>query len=92
MNKSELVTAMAAHSELTKKETQAALGSLIKLITKRLSEGDQVQLNGMGTFTLSYHPAKPGRNPRTGEEIMIEGQNKVLFKPAKALKDALADK
>ncbi|KZN43568.1 HU family DNA-binding protein [Pseudoalteromonas luteoviolacea] len=90
MNKSELVSAMAVHSELTKKDSKAALDSILNAMTKRLSEGDPVALAGFGTLSLSYHPAKVGRNPRTGEEIMIEGQNKVLFKAAKALKDALA--
>jgi len=89
MNKAELVTAMAHTSELTKKEAQLALTSLQKVITKSLSEGDQVQISGFGTFALSYYPARKGRNPQTGEAIEIEGANKAVFKPAKALKDSL---
>ncbi|WP_440055861.1 HU family DNA-binding protein [Pseudoalteromonas sp. T1lg65] len=91
MNKSQLITRIAENSGLTKKDTQAALNSILKLTQKRLSEGDPVQISGLGTFTLSYHPPKQGRNPQTGETITIEGQNKVLFKPAKALKDSLHD-
>ncbi|KAF7773742.1 DNA-binding protein HU-alpha [Pseudoalteromonas citrea] len=91
MNKTQLIAQMAEHSELTKKSSQAALQSILAVISKRLSEGDQVPIAGFGTFALSYHPAKAGRNPRTGEEIMIEGANKVQFKPAKALKSALAE-
>ncbi|MBD55597.1 HU family DNA-binding protein [uncultured Pseudoalteromonas sp.] len=89
MNKAALVSQMAALSELTKKDTQAALTSMLNAIEKSLSEGDQVQINGFGTFALSYYPARKGRNPQTGEEIEIEGANKPVFKPAKALKDAL---
>ncbi|MBQ4847897.1 HU family DNA-binding protein [Pseudoalteromonas sp. MMG013] len=91
MNKTELIAAMAQHSDLTKKSSQVVLNCILSSITKRLSEGDQVPLSGFGTFALSYHPAKSGRNPQTGEEIMIEGANKVQFKPAKALKSALAE-
>ena len=80
---------MAHTSELTKKEAQLALTSLQKVITKSLSEGDQVQISGFGTFALSYYPARTGRNPQTGEAIEIEGANKAVFKPAKALKDSL---
>lgn len=80
---------MARHSELTKKDSKAALTSLLKSIQKSLSEGDQVQVNGFGTFSLSYHPARAGRNPQTGETIEIEGANKPVFKAAKALKDSL---
>ncbi|MEI8640857.1 HU family DNA-binding protein [Pseudoalteromonas sp. Hal099] len=89
MNKAQLVAQIAKRSELTKKDTQAALTSLKKVITKSLSEGDQVQINGFGTFALSYYPARTGRNPQTGESIEIEGANKPVFKPAKALKDLL---
>ncbi|WP_338365861.1 HU family DNA-binding protein [uncultured Pseudoalteromonas sp.] len=89
MNKAQLVANMAQHSELTKKDTQAALSSLLKVITKSLSEGDQVQISGFGTFALSYYPARSGRNPQTGESIEIEGANKAVFKPAKALKERL---
>ena len=89
MNKAQLVAQIAKRSELTKKDTQAALTSLQKVITKSLSEGDQVQINGFGTFALSYYPARTGRNPQTGVSIEIEGANKPVFKPAKALKDLL---
>ncbi|KKK66508.1 hypothetical protein LCGC14_2963380, partial [marine sediment metagenome] len=57
MNKADLINAMSAHSELTKKDSQAALSSMLAVITKSLSEGDQVQINGFGTFALSYYPA-----------------------------------
>ncbi|KTF18034.1 HU family DNA-binding protein [Pseudoalteromonas sp. H105] len=89
MNKAELITTMSLHSELSKKESKAALTSLLTAVTKSLSEGDQVQINGFGTFSLSYYPARSGRNPQTGEVIEIEGANKPVFKAAKALKDVL---
>ena len=89
MNKAQLVTAMAQKSELTKKDAQAALTSLQKVITKSLAEGDQVQINGFGTFALSYYPARTGRNPQTGASIEIEGANKAVFKASKKLKDVL---
>ncbi|NMM39480.1 HU family DNA-binding protein [Pseudoalteromonas arctica] len=89
MNKAQLISAMSAHSELTKKESKAALSSMLAAITKSLSEGDQVQVNGFGTFALSYYPARTGRNPQTGEVINIEGANKPVFKAAKVLKESL---
>ncbi|MBQ4832249.1 HU family DNA-binding protein [Pseudoalteromonas sp. MMG010] len=87
MNKAQLVTQMASHSHSTKKEMQQALTSIQKVITISLSQGDQVQIAGFGTFALSYYPARSGRNPQTGEIIEIEGANKAVFKSAKALKD-----
>ncbi|WP_372761505.1 HU family DNA-binding protein [Pseudoalteromonas sp.] len=89
MNKAQLVAAIGEKSQLTKKEAAAALTSLQKVITQSLSEGDQVQITGFGTFALSYYPARTGRNPQTGAAIEIAGANKAVFKAAKALKDAL---
>jgi len=89
MNKAELITTMSMYSELSKKDSRAALTSLLTAITKSLSEGDQVQVSGFGTFALSYYPARSGRNPQTGEILEIEGANKPVFKAAKVLKDAL---
>lgn len=89
MNKSELINEMAKSSELNKKTSKVVLNSILKAITKSLSEGDQVPLTGFGTFILSYHPAKEGRNPKTGDKLLIEGANKVQFKSSKALKEAL---
>ena len=80
---------MSMYSELSKKDSRAALTSLLTAITKSLSEGDQVQVSGFGTFALSYYPARSGRNPQTGEILEIEGANKPVFKAAKVLKDAL---
>ncbi|WP_462158546.1 HU family DNA-binding protein [Pseudoalteromonas sp. GB56] len=91
MNKKQLVDAMHTHSGLSKKECTMALSAMLDAITQSLHEGDAVFIPKFGNFSLSYHPAKLGRNPQTGEQIEIEGQNKVAFKCAKALKDHLAD-
>jgi len=87
VNKKQLIDAMHGRSGLTKQQSAAALTSLIEAITRSLHEGDAVFIPKFGNFSLSYHPAKRGRNPQTGEEIEIAGQNKVAFKCAKALKD-----
>ncbi|CCQ11770.1 putative DNA-binding protein HU-alpha [Pseudoalteromonas luteoviolacea B = ATCC 29581] len=89
MNKKQLIDDMAELADLTKVDTTNALNSLLNLITKRLSEGDPITLHNLGTLSLSYHPAKVGRNPQTGEKMMIEGKNKIAFKAAKGLKETL---
>ena len=89
MNKSQLVDVMSKHNELPKTTTKEALNGLLNAITRSLSEGDLVQLPGFGSFSLSYHPEKQGRNPQSGESITIEGHNKVAFKPGSKLKQAI---
>ncbi len=89
MNKSELVSAVAAKTEFTKADTERALKAFMDTITETLKEGDQVTLIGFGTFLVRERKARTGRNPRTGETIQIKAANNPAFKAGKALKDAV---
>lgn len=89
MNKKQLIEQMQQHSELSKQTCSNALNATLNAIKQSLHEGDAVFIPKFGNFSLSFHPAKLGRNPQTGEQIEIQGQNKVAFKCAKALKDQL---
>ena len=59
-------------------------------ITAELAAGNRVQLAGFGTFETKPRAARTGRNPKTKETIEIAASTSVGFKPAKALKDAVA--
>ena len=87
MNKSELVDAIAKDTGLTKKDSEAALKSIIETISKELSKGHEVSLIGFGTFGVGKRAARSGRNPKTGETIKIPASKSPKFKPGKALKD-----
>ncbi len=90
MNKSELIAAAAEKAGLSKKDTEAALNAAIDAITQALANKDKVQLVGFGAFEVKTRAARSGRNPRTGEEIKIPASTLPVFKPGKALKDAVA--
>ncbi len=87
MNKGELVAALAAKSELSKKDSEAALNALIDVISDTMAKGEKVQLIGFGTFEAKNRPARVARNPRTGEEVQIAAGKAPVFKAGKALKD-----
>ena len=89
MNKSELIVALAQKAQLSKKDTEKALGAFIEVVTETLKAGDKVQLVGFGTFESKKRPARTARNPRTGEEIKIAASKTAAFKVGKALKDSL---
>ena len=89
MNKGELVAALAAKTELTKKDSETALNGLIEVISEALTKGDKVQLIGFGTFEAMSRPARTARNPRTGESVKIAASKAPVFKAGKALKDAV---
>ncbi len=87
MNKGELVAALAAKTDLSKKDSEAALNGLIEVISDTIAKGEKVQLIGFGTFERKDRPARTARNPRTGEGVQIAASKAPVFKAGKALKD-----
>lgn len=87
MNKTELVTAMAENTGLTKKEAEAGLKAFVDVITEELVKGEKVQLIGFGTFEVAERAARTGKNPQTGAKIEIAASKVPKFKAGKALKD-----
>lgn len=89
MNKTELVAAIAAKTELSKKDSEKALKAFIDVVTDELKKGEKVQLVGFGTFEVSERPARTGINPRTKKSITIAASKNPKFKAGKALKDVV---
>ncbi|MGG1218263.1 HU family DNA-binding protein [Priestia endophytica] len=89
MNKTELVNAVAAQSELTKQDAAKAVDALFKTISDILSKEEKIQLIGFGTFEVRERAARTGRNPQTGEEMQIAASKVPAFKPGKELKEAV---
>lgn len=87
MNKSELVAAMAAKAELSKKDAEKALKAFEDVVMEKLQAGERIQLVGFGTFEVTERKARVGRNPKTNEEMPIPGGKAPKFKPGKQLKD-----
>ena len=92
MNKSELVSAIAAKTSATKKDTEKTLQAFEEAVTEELSKGGKVQLVGFGTFDVSERAARTGRNPQTGKPMQIEASKAPVFKAGKVLKDAVNKK
>lgn len=89
MNKSELVSAIAEASGLTKADSEKALNATTEAIKNALAKGENIQLIGFGTFSMSERSARTGRNPQTGKEIQIAAKKVAKFKPGKALDEAV---
>lgn len=87
MNKTELVAAVAEQAGLSKKDAEAAVKAFTDVVAEALKAGDKIQLVGFGTFEVSERAAREGRNPRTGETMIIEASKTPKFKAGKALKD-----
>ncbi len=89
MNKGELISAVAEHAGLSKKDAESATDAVFDAIAAALKGGDEVRLVGFGTFSVSTRAAREGRNPRTGETIKIAASKQPKFSPGKGLKDAI---
>lgn len=90
MNKAELINAAAEKAGLSKKDTERAINAAVDTITATLAEGDKVQLVGFGAFEVKSRAARIGRNPKTKQSIQIPASKAPIFKPGKALKDAVS--
>jgi DNA-binding protein HU-beta len=75
--------------ELSKKQAEAILGSLVDNIVKHLKKGDRIRIGGLGILQVRKRAARMGRNPATGEPIKIKASKKVAFRAAKELKEAV---
>ena len=90
MNKTELIEAVATRSKTTKAQTTAMLNELLEVIQQTIASGNDVQLVGFGTFSVTERAGREGRNPATGVTMTIPAKKVVKFKPGKALSDAAA--
>ena len=89
MNKTELVAAVAAKAEISKKDADEAVKAVFDAITEALADGEKVSLVGFGTFEVKTRAARTGKNPRTGEVIDIAETKIPSFKAGSALKGAV---
>lgn len=87
MNKSELASVMVKDGAATKTDALKVIDAIVDVITEELKSDGKVTLVGFGTFKTNLKLEKKGRNPRTGEEIIIPEKKVVKFVPGKNLKD-----
>ena len=92
MNKTELVNAVAEKADFSKKDADKAVAAVLDSITNALAQGDKVQIVGFGTFEVRARAEKQGRNPKTGEAMIVPASNLPAFKAGKALKEAVEKK
>ena len=90
MNKNDLISLVAADTNLTKADCQRVIEATLKATKNCVKKGEEVRLVGFGTFVKSNRKARRARNPQTGKEMLIEAQSVPRFRPGKDFKDFLA--
>ncbi|MBR3294846.1 MAG: HU family DNA-binding protein [Clostridia bacterium] len=89
MNKTELVAAIAAKAEISKKDADKALAAFTETVIAELAKGEKVQIVGFGTFEARERAARNGINPLTKKTIEIAATTVPAFKAGQAFKDAV---
>ena len=77
---------------LTKKEARKAVETILRIIKSSLENGDDVLLSGFGKFNVKAKSARKGRNPQTGESVMLAARKVVTFKPSGKLREKVNGK
>ena len=83
----ELVELIAKQSQQSQSSANSFIHELVQIIESGLKSSGSVSISGFGKFELRWMNERTGTHPQTGEEITIPGQNKVVFKPYKALRE-----
>lgn len=91
MNKGELVDAVAAKADVTKKQADMVISAVVEAIMEAVSAGDKVTLVGFGSFESRFRKAREGRNPKTGEKMEIPETYVPAFSAGKLFKEKVAD-
>ena len=85
----QMAAELADAHELERGDAEALLSGMVEMLVAHLREGDRLRLTGLGILQVRDSPARMGRNPATGEQIQIAAKRKIVFRPAKELKEAL---
>ena len=90
MTRSDLVEELAARfTQLTHRDAELAVKTVLDAMSDALVRGHRIEIRGFGSFSINRRPPRVGRNPRSGESVMIPEKRVPHFKPGKALREAV---
>ncbi len=88
MTKSELIAQLAERfPQLGAKDADYAVKMILDAMTDALARGDRIEIRGFGSFALNYRPPRTGRNPKSGEKVLVPEKYVPHFKAGKELRE-----
>jgi len=90
LTKADLIDTLAQECELSKRQVGEIIDMLLDEIAGALQNGDKVQLIPFGSFVVRQRKRREGRNPKTGEKLVIAARKVPAFSAGKALRDAVS--
>lgn len=91
MTKAELIAAIAEKSGLTKSQAENTFNATFEMIAELMAKQQDVSIPGFGKFVTKVRESRKGRNPATGQEMIIPKAIVANFKPASQLKELIND-
>lgn len=91
MTKRDLVNELSKKTGTTQREAAKMVETLCEVICNQLSSGEEVKLNGFGSFQIRHRAPRKGRNPVTGEAMPVPATNVVTFKAGGKLAENVAN-
>lgn len=91
LTKAKLANLLFEKVGLNKREAKDMVETFFEEVRTALENGDSVKLSGFGNFQLREKPPRPGRNPKTGEEMPITARRVVTFHASQKLKDMVEE-
>jgi len=93
MTKSELIAKLAVrYPQLVAKDAEFAVKMVLDAMAKALAEGQRIEIRGFGSFGLNYRPPRTGRNPKSGEKVLVPAKKVPHFKAGKELRERVDSK
>jgi integration host factor subunit beta len=90
MTRSDLVAMLAERfGQLTQRDAEFAVKTVLDAMGDALARGHRIEIRGFGSFQVNRRPPRVGRNPRSGEQVIIPEKLVPHFKPGKALREAV---
>ena len=86
LTKRDLIETIYMEQRIKKDECENIVESILEIIKDELIKGNDVMISGFGKWSVRNKRARKGRNPKTGEEMMIEARKVVTFKSSKTIK------
>ena len=86
LTKADMAERLSSEQQLSKRDAKDMVEAFFEEVSTSLINNEQVKLSGYGNFDLRDKKQRPGRNPKTGEEIPIKARRVVTFRPGQKLK------
>ena len=87
MNKLELISALKSEANISKTEAARVIQLFFDSMTDAMAEGQRVEIRGLCSFFVKEYKAYTGRNPKTGEKVLIKPKKLPFFKSGKELRE-----